>query len=174
MESDDRACEMLKGLCILACMAFSLFLGGCDETPTEHEQSLETVSIPKLPYRFPKEDVEGLIQPNNGRSYVRLQPIGSDFILIFDSRREVWETRKGGLIVSGINQSLSDYNILNVGGLEVVCVDAPFFNCGTLIDDGEFQWSVLFSRDALPKADEVKRAAQSKLSAYRKGYDRPD
>lgn len=137
-------------------------LVGCSDS------SACTLTVEGLPYSFPRNHINSVVNPDDGNLYVRLHPPGRNFALLHHPRsdRRQRETRK--LIIATVNTSRfsKPWSVATKVG-EVICIDQPHFNCGFELYDHERRWSVVFDNDQLPEVSNMKREASSLLARYR-------
>lgn len=134
----------------------------------------KSVSFHGVTYKFPKEHITAATYRPENHLYVRLAPPHVNFHLVLDE----WSDRPSphGPEFPRISR-LSDNRFKNLAIIPsaigpVVCDQGPqpHFSCGIQIEDGPVKWSILFDRESLGQASEIRRKATSLIQSYRSGY----
>lgn len=134
----------------------------------------KTVSLHGVTYRFPNEHISAAVIPPEGRLYVHLAPPGAIFVLVLDE----WGDRPSphGPGIPRISR-LSDnrfgkFTAIQTPDGTVVCDQGPQprFNCGILLKDGPVNWAVLFDKEQINKAPEIRAQAVSIIRTYRSDH----
>lgn len=129
-----------------------------------------TTSLHGVTYRFPKEDLNTVLLPPEGRTYVRLEPREANFHLVLDE----WAHHASphGPHIPRISR-LSDNRFRDVTlvaspGGPVVCKRGPqpYFNCGIRIEHGPVKWGVLFDKSEIGRAEQIRVQAGAAIRGY--------
>ena len=140
---------------------------------TRNSTGPQMVSLHGVGYEFPARDVDSFVRETPGTLYVRLRPPGRDFELILDELSHYSLNRQGASVptISRLNDhSFSNFDVHRSPSGAVICGDNfPHFNCGLRVTDGQVRWSVLFDRDRIGRADQIRLEATAVIRSYRRG-----
>ena len=143
-------------------LALCCLTSGCGSRPATD------IRLEGLPYDFPADAVDRIVRPEDGMTYVRLNEIQPGVILIFDSRVNRAERKRGELTLATLNFGrFAKTEKITSEGRIVICRNRLGLNCGIRIDDQGTLWTALFARDRLSRVDEVEAAARLMLNRYR-------
>lgn len=125
------------------------------------------VEIRNNRYAFPSHEVEAVVA-DQGHLFVRVRPHTGPFQLLFNTRSDRAQVKTGKLVISGVSDQFGtfDYEPSAVG--TIVCNQAPNWNCGFEVMDGDARWSVVFDRELIPQAEALRSKALQALHGYRR------
>ena len=127
------------------------------------------VSLHGVIYEIPRREVHAASL--DAPMFLRVRPSGGAYDLIVDELSHYAPNRQGPDIptISRLNDNkFRDFEVHRLKSGIVICgSNQPYFNCGLRIVDGPVIWSVLFDRDQLPRADQIRSDATATIGAYR-------
>lgn len=131
------------------------------------------VTVRGTTYHLPDNQIVAATNSSSQIVFVRLAPPGANFHLVIDSFHPYLKNKLGPEVptISTLNDNMFGRfaKIQSENGALVICSDGPepYFNCGIEVLDGDVRWSVLFDRQQLPLADEIRKRATSLIQRYR-------
>lgn len=129
----------------------------------------KSINLAGVRYSFPRDHVTAFHE-RAGSFYVRLAPPGESFELVL-SDKSYRENDLGEDVptIAHVNDVPGGaLDVIDTPTAKVVCRrDNLNFNCGLRVTDAEQLWSVLFNRDRVGDAAEIRAKAQTIISNYR-------
>jgi len=137
-----------------------LVLAACGPDPAESFKARQTV------YRFPEEAVAAVM--TSPHRFIRVSPAGEPFDLIFDSRIDHQQDRRGFPKIFGITDgplSAKSYSRTPAG--VVACrVGVASTECGLVLIVGGEHWSLLFPAAVEPQAAQMAGRARDYIRKH--------
>ncbi|MBT0668644.1 hypothetical protein HT136_09720 [Novosphingobium profundi] len=145
-------------------IASAIGVTGC----SSDSKAPDKVRLGELPYEFPDGDILNIVQPDHGRTFVRLEPPNEDFLLVKDEFADRMQKKTGEVIVSNINSNrFNKVDRFKRDDIDVFCKDTPYYSCGMQVSDRGVIWSIIFDRIDVDNAHKIKSRALLLLSKYR-------
>ena len=131
-----------------------------------------SVTVRGMSYQFPREHVSASAVEQSGMIFVRIAPPGAKFHLVLDAFSPYLPPVKPDLPrISRLSDNRFDqYEVVGSAEVPVICSlgPRPHYNCGLSVDDGPVKWGVLFDRDQVERAGDIRQEATSAIRRYRR------
>lgn len=131
------------------------------------QETEERLTTGSRAYAIPSEHIGTVTREPH--TFVRIKHPERPFELVYDSRSQGVPDARGAPTIFSINDGSSqgiDYHRSEVGIITCRRAASPGGGCGVKLKHGESEWSVLFGRSLLGKADQIAVDAVALLDHY--------